>query len=37
MSFTSTIRELDRWCVEHDHIILVKNGKLKGLVKMEDR
>ena len=35
--FTSSIRELDRWCVRTNHIILVKNGKLKGLVKSEDR
>jgi hypothetical protein len=35
--FTSSIWELDRWCVLTNHIIVVKGGKLCGLVKMEDR
>ena len=37
MSFTSTISELDRWCVVTDHIIIVHKGKLCGLSKQLDR
>ena len=37
MSFTSSIRELDRWCVVTNHIVMVRNGKLCGLVKEFDR
>lgn len=37
MSFTSSIKELDRWCVHTNHIIMVKRGKLNGLIKDEDR
>lgn len=37
MGFTSNIKELDKWCTITDHIIIVKHGKLAGLVKMEDR
>ena len=35
--FTSTIKELDQWCIMTNHIIVVKNGKLNGLVKYYDR
>ena len=37
MSFTSSIKELNNWCVLTDHIIMVKNGKLNGLIKDFDR
>ena len=37
MNCTRSIRELDEWCVRTDHIILVRHGKLCGLIREYDR
>lgn len=35
--FTSSIKELDAWCIRTNHIIVVKRGKLNGLFMELDR
>lgn len=35
--FTSSIKELDCWCVRTNHIIMVRDGKLCGLITEFDR
>ena len=37
MGYTTSIKELDKWCIMNNHIIKVRNGKLCGLVKDYDR
>ena len=36
-NFTSSIKELDAWCVKTNHIIVLDGNKLNGLIHTEDR